>query len=347
MRKKVQNDRKATTLPFQRVFLFFLLLVVQLNPLHPIEAANPEGSLIEFCALEKKRSALITWYCKETALAIPPNKIRTPKLVKKGDVSKEETDDSLEVESKDNPNVESSFGVWDQPRRHQESSEIGTSEKVIPENEKVRFSDSIEQPLAGNQMSMPTLAVEEREDSEEALWDNGWQAQVGKLDAWYKERGYEIKLAGDAYGLRYQKRTPDGWLFGVGQIFQTGEGNADIGNVSGRMRWESLGFAAHGGFESSKTRRWRFHLTGLAGWREDIISYRHQQSSGAVRFSEPFRQGATWWGFEAGSSLNIWDDWLLGTAWQHIATPIRISYGDGTEAELSRSPLWLFWVEYR
>jgi len=348
MNTKDKNYINVIPDSFKKYKEWFLIYLLLIWPLHLTKAFDPQDSIIEFCRKAQKNSSARPWYCQiESGPEKHPYESRAPKLLEKKRTPLELTEETL-GEARESQFDNKSFGkALDLTNREALNSKPTLQASRTDDSEKT--SDEMAQQGNNDNSSRVHLQKVEEESqlADELFLKTSWQLQAGSLTASYEERGYEIKLAGDAYGLRYQKRTPTGWLFGVGQIFQTGEGNADIGNVSGRLRWESLGFAAHGGFESSNTRRWKFHLTGLAGWREDIISYRHQQSSGAVRFSEPFRQGAPWWGFEAGSSLNIWDDWLLGTAWQHIATPIRISYGDGTEAELSRSPLWLFWVEYR
>lgn len=326
-------------------FLIYLLLIW---PLHLTKAFDPQDSLIEFCKEAQKSSSGTPWYCQiESGPEEHPDKTRAPKLLKKKRTPLELTEETL-GEVRESQFDNKSFGkTLDLTNREALNSKPTLQASRTDDSEKPSDEMDPQDNIDNSSQVQFQKAEEESQLADELFLKTSWQLQAGSLTASYEERGYGIKLQGIAYGFLYKKIYSSGWFYGLGHLPQQAKGEAKISDVEGRLRWESLAITAHVGKEFEILSAFGAHVGAQVGWREDRVSYRHQNEAGAVQFSETVRRGSPSWGYEAGSSYSVWDNWLLGITWQQMEAPVRISYGDGTKAALSRRPLWLFWIEYR
>jgi len=177
--------------------------------------------------------------------------------------------------------------------------------------------------------------------------ETGWQVSAGATEANYTERGYEVVLQGQSLGARYQRVGPWGTVYGLYQHWLREEGQAQIGDVDGKLEREQWQFGLNGGVELSHQYWLRLQLMVLLGWQEDRLSYRHKKVSGEVRYSETISNGQFLWGYELSPVFRIAENWLLGTRWQQRMDSLQIRYGDGTNAEILSNPAWQIWIEYR
>ena len=177
--------------------------------------------------------------------------------------------------------------------------------------------------------------------------ETGWQVSAGATEANYAERGYEVVLQGQSLGARYQRVGPWDTVYGLQQHWLREEGQAQIGDIDGKLEREQWQFGLNGGVELGHQYWLRLQLMVLLGWQEDRLSYRHQKVSGEVRYSETISNGQFLWGYELSPVFRIAENWLLGTRWQQRMDSLQIRYGDTTNAEILSKPAWQIWIEYR
>ncbi|MDG2196568.1 MAG: hypothetical protein P8O70_06720, partial [SAR324 cluster bacterium] len=236
----------------------------------------------------------------------------------------------------------------------QESSEPVVEQRLIePEIQPVEppeikaKSKQVEPKAAEPAAQQKIMKTTPEEPTLKISTEPGWQVFAGATEANYSERGYEVALQGQSLGARYQLVGPWGTVYGLQQHWLREEGQAQIGDVAGKLEREQWQFGFNSGVELGHQYWLRLQLMVLLGWQEDRLSYRHQKVSGEVQYSETIGNGQFLWGYELSPVFRIAENWLLGTRWQQRMDSLQIRYGDGTNAEILSKPAWQIWIEYR